>query len=143
SESFAALDTGYESSPALVDIDNDGDFDLFAGEFDGGLQFYRNVTPVQVFSETKGNPLSFSLSQNYPNPFNSSTTIAFSLARVSLVKLTLFDITGRQVSVLMDGKLDPGEYKLKFEGGELPSGIYICQVQAENDVQSKKILMLK
>jgi hypothetical protein len=71
-------------------------------------------------------PFSFSLQQNYPNPFNPATTITYSLAKPEHVKLTVFDVQGRQVHVLIDEKQNAGPYAISFAGRNLASGVYDC-----------------
>ena len=92
----------------------------------------------------------FQLGQNYPNPFNPSTTISFSIATFSDVKLTVYDILGNEISILVDNELAPGRYNVAFNAGNLPagrqglsSGIYFYKIQASNYVETKKMILLK
>jgi len=93
-------------------------------------------------------PESFSLSQNYPNPFNPSTTIKFGLPSASDVRLEVFDILGRSVTVLVDKQLDAGYHDIVWDGrnasgGETASGIYFYKLKAGDYISTKKMLMLK
>ncbi|HQO09558.1 MAG TPA: M6 family metalloprotease domain-containing protein [Clostridiales bacterium] len=92
-----------------------------------------NVTP----SETE-------LYQNYPNPFNPETTIKYSLSNDAQVKLTVFDIAGREVSSLVDMKQNKGVHEAKLMGNDLTSGIYFYKLSVDGTtVQSKKMIILK
>ena len=73
-------------------------------------------------------PSSFTLS-SYPNPFNPSTTIAFSLPQAQIVRLAVYDITGREVAVLADELFVAGEHQVTFDGTQLPSGIYFARIE--------------
>jgi photosystem II stability/assembly factor-like uncharacterized protein len=96
-----------------------------------------------VIDKSNGIPLSFRLKQNYPNPFNPSTTIKFELPKSSIVKLRVFDILGRQVSVLVNERKDAGVHELKFDGSNLSSGVYFYRLQVGDFVQTKKLVILK
>jgi len=88
-------------------------------------------------------PTEFRLEQNYPNPFNPTTTICFALPKPSSVKLTLFDILGREVVILVDEKFQPGEYKVVLDAKDLASGIYFYRIETEGFRDVKKIMVLK
>ena len=77
-----------------------------------------------------GIPGAFSLSQNYPNPFNPSTTILFGLPEASGVRLTVYDVIGRQVAVLVNGQLAPGYYRCMWNAAGIASGVYLYRLTA-------------
>jgi hypothetical protein len=88
-------------------------------------------------------PAMFTLEQNYPNPFNPTTTIAFELAREEHVAVTVYDMLGRAVATLVNGNLTAGSHEVRFDGGELPSGVYICRVTAGGFSQTRSMVLLK
>ena len=88
-------------------------------------------------------PARYSLGQNYPNPFNPSTTIKFELPKSSHVTLSVYDILGRQVSVLINERRDAGLHEVKFDAASLASGVYFYRLQAGSYVQTRKLLILK
>jgi hypothetical protein len=88
-------------------------------------------------------PQEFSLDQNYPNPFNPSTTIKFELPKSSHVNLSVFDILGREVSVLVNERKDAGIHEVKFDGSNLASGVYFYRLQAGDFVATKKLILMK
>ncbi len=83
------------------------------------------------------------LAQNYPNPFNSSCVIGYSLKEPSYVKLELFDIQGRRIMNLCDGKFNAGQYKISFNGSALPAGIYVYSLTTAKFSAKRKMLILK
>jgi photosystem II stability/assembly factor-like uncharacterized protein len=83
------------------------------------------------------------LSQNYPNPFNPSTSIKYELPKASDVRLSVYDMLGREVSVLVDERKDAGVYEVKFDGSNLASGVYFYRLHAGDFVQSKRLVLLK
>ena len=84
------------------------------------------------------------LYQNYPNPFNPETAIKYSLADDADVKLTVFDITGKEVKSLVDGKQVKGNYSVNFNADNLTSGVYIYRLSVNGDkAASKKMIMIK
>jgi len=88
-------------------------------------------------------PGAFSLKQNYPNPFNSSTKIAYSLSKNSFVKLTVFDISGKMVKILVNEIKNTGEHNVIFNAEDLTSGIYFYCVKSGNKTVTRKALLLK
>ena len=88
-------------------------------------------------------PTKFSLQQNYPNPFNPSTIIKFELPKASHVNLSVFDILGCEVGVLVNERRGAGVHEVKFDGSNLASGVYFYRLQAGDYVASKKMLILK
>lgn len=87
-------------------------------------------------------PSSLSLSA-YPNPFNPSATISFSLSKESGITLSVFDLTGRCVTTLAEGRWPAGKHSVLFDGSGLPSGIYFARLEAGGAVRTQKMVLLK
>jgi len=81
--------------------------------------------------------------QNYPNPFNPSTIIRFAVPEKSQVKLALYDILGRELEVIFNDELNPGVTEVEFNGSNLPSGIYLVKMEANNYQKTIKMTLLK
>jgi hypothetical protein len=90
-----------------------------------------------------GMPEEYALSQNYPNPFNPSTTIKYDLPTSLHVSLTVYDILGREVSVLVNERKNAGVHEVKFDGPDLASGVYFYRLQAGDFTQTKRMMILK
>jgi hypothetical protein len=88
-------------------------------------------------------PGGFSLEQNFPNPFNPSTSISFSLARSGWVSLGIYDLAGRRVALLAEGRYAAGRYRVEWDGSRSPSGVYFCHLKTTSGASSRKMLLLK
>ncbi len=88
-------------------------------------------------------PGKFALSQNYPNPFNPGTKIRFSLPSAELVQIRVFDIAGKELSLLLDRRLSAGTYETDFNAGGLSSGVYFYKMSAGSYSETKKMLLVK
>jgi hypothetical protein len=83
------------------------------------------------------------LNQNFPNPFNPSTTISFALPRTENITLKVYDMLGREVATLVDGREDAGEHSVKWNAEGFASGVYFCRMQANGIVLTQKILLVR
>ena len=97
----------------LKQIDNDGKFK------------YSHEIEVDI-----NKPSGYLLEQNFPNPFNPSTTIQFSLADAAKISIKLYDVLGREISILVEGSFQPGTHRIVFDASKLASGMYIYQLNA-------------
>ncbi len=100
----------------------------------------KDDTPAAVTAEV---PSAFTLEQNYPNPFNPATTLTFGLPEQSEVQLTVYDVLGRQVRVLVNGELPAGEHKVAFEASDLPSGVYLARMITPQGVYTRTMQLIK
>jgi hypothetical protein len=140
----AEIDTVLRAAPLFFDYDKNGVPDLVLGNDKGGLYFYHNHRrPTATSVEVGKMPEKFALSQNSPNPFNPHTTIHYSLATESTVKLTVFDVLGREVAILAEGKQMPGEHAALFDASALPSGVYFYRLSADGLLETKKMLFIR
>jgi photosystem II stability/assembly factor-like uncharacterized protein len=88
-------------------------------------------------------PDNFNLSQNYPNPFNPTTNINFTVPKSGNVKMTVYDINGREISELVNQVMTPGSYKVDFVGSSLSSGIYYYTMTSGDFIETKKMMLVK
>ena len=136
----ADLQNGDGSSYAFVVTDSAGNYNTYQGY---NFTFTYKTIVTGDASPIADLPATYSLWQNYPNPFNPSSTIKFELPRTSLVDLSVFDILGRRVSVLVNDRRDAGVYEVKFDGSNLASAVYFYRLQARDFTQTKRLLLLK
>ncbi|MEE9431041.1 MAG: BACON domain-containing carbohydrate-binding protein [Melioribacteraceae bacterium] len=107
--------------------------------------FHSNITNIEKLNVL---PEDFSLSQNYPNPFNPTTTISFSIATNSNVKLDIFNSTGQLVKNLINQNLASGKYTSVWSGEnnlgvKVNSGIYFYRITASNFTETKSMILMK
>jgi hypothetical protein len=88
-------------------------------------------------------PTVYNLYQNYPNPFNPSTIIRFDLPEAGFVTMKIYNILGKEVRTLVNEFRNAGKFNITFEGSNLPSGIYIYTIKANNFSSVRKMMLLK
>ncbi|MAI03524.1 MAG: hypothetical protein CMQ75_03225, partial [Gammaproteobacteria bacterium] len=93
-------------------------------------------------------PEEFLLHQNYPNPFNSSTMVKFNIPEPSLIDLSVYDLTGRKVAVLLSQNVAPGFHEIIWNGKDdkflnSPSGVYFIMLKTDQYRKVKKMLLIK
>ena len=109
----------------------------------GNMQFLVTNTSGITNLHT-GIPEKFSLHQNYPNPFNPSTSIIFDIPKSADIRMVIYDAAGMEIAVLVNRKLDAGSYKFVWNStSHLSSGVYFCRMQAGNNYQVRKLLLIK
>ncbi|MFA6598131.1 MAG: T9SS type A sorting domain-containing protein [Ignavibacteriaceae bacterium] len=88
-------------------------------------------------------PTKFALTQNYPNPFNPTSTIRYDIPKTSFVKISVYDILGKEIKVLVNEEKNPGHHEIIYDARELASGIYFYTIRTAEFTQSKKMILLK
>ena len=86
-------------------------------------------------------PVQFVLHGNYPNPFSEQTTISYSLPATTPVHLSVYDLLGREVVVLIDAIQQGGKHQVGFEASTLPSGMYIYRLETSTGIQTGKMML--
>ncbi|GAB1442974.1 hypothetical protein MASR2M39_18110 [Ignavibacteriales bacterium] len=118
----------------------DPDYGIAVGD---GFIGYFDRTTVDIKNETITNPNGFIVNQNFPNPFNGETVISLNLPEPTLLKITLYDITGAVVKKLENGYVNGGFYQKRFTFNDLSSGVYFYRVEAGKFVSTKKMILLR
>jgi hypothetical protein len=108
----------------------------------GTYKFSISV-PTVTTPATEHTPLEIVIRPNYPNPFNPVTTIEFSLSSITEVRVVIYNSLGEKISVLHQGKLNPGIHRLRWQAENLGSGIYFYEITAPNFREIHKIVLMK
>jgi hypothetical protein len=88
-------------------------------------------------------PITYSIANIYPNPFNPITTIKYGLPEYGTVKITVYDISGRQVTRLVNKIEAPGFHSVAWDASSFPSGLYFIRMTSNNFTDTRKVLLIK
>ena len=131
----------------FFDFDDDSTPDMFISvsrvEQPSFITYYfkNNLSPSSV---SELNTISnFNLFQNYPNPFNPTTTIKFALPLDSKVKINVYNSLGQLVETLVNKEMESGYHEVNFDASRYSSGVYLYQLQVQDYVSVKKMILLK
>ncbi|SVC14879.1 uncharacterized protein METZ01_LOCUS267733, partial [marine metagenome] len=94
-------------------------------------------------SSTLTIPHKIHLYQNYPNPFNSMTTLSYEISESGYMQLAIFNLSGQEVEILEEGLKHPGIFHVYWKTDILPSGVYVSQLVFDDQILSKKLVLLK
>ncbi len=103
----------------------------------------KDTGSVEIVDKNSTSIRKYSLEQNYPNPFNPTTTIQYTLQTRGFVSLKVFDTLGREIANIVNEIQEAGKYSVRFNGANLPSGIYIYSLRVNDFVQNKKMTLMK
>ncbi len=139
---------GYLVTVNTVDILqflNDQENDQQLAGADTSMNHAVTVTSVMGVKETKldGVPSEYHLSQNFPNPFNPSTTINYSVTEGSKVDLIVYDLSGKEVAILVNGYKPAGNYSVNFSDNKLSSGVYYYRISTNGFTETRKMILMK
>ncbi|UCF62768.1 MAG: T9SS type A sorting domain-containing protein [bacterium] len=123
-------------------------FPLYFTQIDSARNFMFNALEelIQVSKITEESKLKlsgFRLVQNYPNPFNPVTVIGWHLATNSTVKLTVYNITGQKVAILVNEKQPAGYHSFVWNASQMASGVYLYRLQAGDHIEARKMMLLR
>ena len=149
---WCSVEYGVDLRPRALEVFNNdliinGDFYSASGVDCNNIVKY---TPVRNLTGIQNNniPQNFKLEQNYPNPFNPETKISFSITENSRVTLKVFDITGKEIAVILNKDISAGNYTENFNADKFASGVYIYRIEAASKdgvikSESKKMVLIK
>lgn len=109
-------------------------------------RFTLLIDPLNTTStkdDGRGTMDEFALHQNYPNPFNPSTQIRFTLQSSDVTRLTVYDVLGREVAVLVDGVMQTGSHYVNFNASDITSGVYLYKLEAGGQVMTRRMTLIK
>jgi hypothetical protein len=102
-----------------------------------------DLSIVDAAGELGAIPTEFAYYLNYPNPFNAQTSLRFDVPQQSRVQITIYNIMGQEVAWPVDAVYVPGRYRVLFDAGQLPSGMYLVKMTAADYVKIGKMMLLK
>jgi hypothetical protein len=137
-ETLSGLQTGTTYYARVVAVNSDASTVGTTQSFVAGV-----TTSAETWDDGRGTMDGFALEQNYPNPFNPTTEIRFSLPSSHVTRLTVYDLMGRQIAVLVDGPKAAGEHSVTFDATGLSSGVYMVELMAEGQRVTRLMTLLK
>lgn len=129
-------------SPVAIAVDNLRNV-YVSGSGNGDYLTIKYNQPTGIQPVSNKIPDTYRLEQNFPNPFNPETNIRLALPTRSFVKLVVYDILGREVSILVNDQLNSGTYELNWNASNYPSGIYFYRLIAGEYSETKRMILLK
>jgi hypothetical protein len=140
-------DTALVSAYYADSLINRAKIDSFVIRADA-IEIREAPKPTKFQIQTSEIPKEFYLAQNYPNPFNPSTDIEFSIPIAVNVEIKVYDVLGREVATLINETLQPGKYKVRWNGTDrngalVSSGVYFYVMKAGKFIQTRKMMLLK
>ncbi len=135
------INADVDPSPAQQFLSSTGQNDCFIVKYTSEGKIWSPTTAIST--EEKIVPSGFSLLQNYPNPFNPLTTIRFTVPEQHHIRLTVYNVLGEQVTVLVDEVKNKGEHMAVFDAAGTPTGIYMYRLQIGENSLIKKMEYLK
>jgi len=138
---------GIDQGPMIIMIENyrnQSVWNRFMGNADvqRGLQ-NAGFLPVSGIDEGSRVPEAFELMQNFPNPFNPSTVIRYQLPMEKYITLKVYDVLGREIAVLVDGKAPAGTHEVTWNASGEPTGMYVCRLSAGEFSISRRMILAK
>ena len=146
--SWTVMDTTGINVTSFLDsgltVGNTYSYRVYAFNVSGNSGYSDTVsTVITAVTGIQNTPEKFALYNNYPNPFNPTTKIKFDRPKNGIVKLTVYDIHGREVRNLVNNELTPGSYEVEWNAGGYASGMYFYRIETEGFVETKKMMLVK
>lgn len=140
---WESINYGLTSSASSVLSFTHDAVNIYCGTTSG--VWYRPISDVisDAHVEPEAVPGPYMLQQNYPNPFNPVTTISYSLSLRERVRISVFNLLGMEIRVLVDEVQGPGTLAVPFDGSDLPSGVYVCKLNVGSFTDVKKMILLR
>ena len=107
------------------------------------VRLVRTVSTVGINNQGSVITNTFAMYQNYPNPFNPVTTIKYDIPKKAFVKLTVYDILGKEIETLVDENKLAGNYSTNWNASNYPSGIYFYIIRSDEYSKTMKMILIK
>jgi Arylsulfotransferase (ASST)/Secretion system C-terminal sorting domain len=133
--------------PTMTEVTPSGEIELELS-LPQNLYTYRAVKfewngPSYIDPQAGYYPAAYKLGQNYPNPFNPVTTFTFDILEPGMVNLTIYDLLGKQVGVVVDAELKSRSYSIEYNASNLATGVYFYTLRSGSFVQTRKMILIK
>ena len=119
------------------------DFNINPWDYDAVYNQISSMIEDDNQLNIQSHPEHISLFRTYPNPFNPSTTISFTIPRISMTTIIVYDLKGKMLKTLSSEYLTPGNYTTNWNAAAYPSGEYLIQMQSGSYMQTEKVVLIK
>jgi hypothetical protein len=140
-QTWASQNTGL-TSLACYSITKDSLGYLYLGTGNGIFKSSSSAYITSIDLD-EGKIENFYLSNSYPNPFNPTTTIEYFVPKLANVKISVFNLVGEEIAIIVNEEQAPGKYNIDFNGANLSSGVYFYKMQTEEFISTKKFVLMK
>jgi ligand-binding sensor domain-containing protein len=140
-ETYNQSNSGLYSDQTILCLAIDMEMNKWIGAYGDLIEYFGDKQNDFIEKEIMEN--NFYLFQNYPNPFNSSTKIRFWIKESNHVTIKIYDILGREISIIINNKLPAGNYETEFTANRLSSGVYFCHLYIDGLSQTIKMILLR
>lgn len=128
----------------INDFDNDLNAEIFTSSDYNVIEYKNLIHPTLVESQKCNNEISgVKLFTNYPNPFNSNTVIKFNLDNSKFLKISIYNLLGQEVEIISESFVKSGYHEVIWNTKNISSGLYFCQIESQNSIQTIKLLLQK
>ena len=115
----------------------------YGGFASDSSRYTTNNYTEEVEGNITTSPSEYQLFQNYPNPFNPVTTIKFDVPKTSLLKIKVYDVTGKLISELVNKQMEAGSYGVNWNGSEYASGVYFYRIETKDFTKVMRMVLIK
>jgi Secretion system C-terminal sorting domain len=147
---YISTDSVVNIQPHLTDVEHTGKAYIVApqsagyfGHLENFIAVYKQNGTIGINNPVVSVPKDYVLYQNYPNPFNPTTKIKFEIPKSGLVTLKVYDITGREIQILINEVKKAGSYDVLFNASNLASGVFFYRIQSNDNVMTKRMVLIK
>jgi len=142
-ESPFVMPTGFRTSAAIHDINNNGHMDLLVGNFSGGVNYFPDIDQPNVSGIEADHFVANNIINIYPNPVVDEVRITYQISDIRYLICDLYSILGFKIDRLIEEYKSPGIYNLDIDLRNVPAGIYFVRLQAGSIVNTKKLVVVK
>ncbi|MEA3478276.1 MAG: T9SS type A sorting domain-containing protein [Bacteroidota bacterium] len=135
------MPTGFRTSAAIHDINNNGYMDLLIGNFSGGLNYFPDIDQPGVSGIETPHFVANDNINIYPNPVSETAMIRYRMPDEGYLMIDIYSISGRRIRRIAEEKVMPGVHEIEYDVSDLPNGVYFIRLQAGDEILVRKLIV--